>query len=162
MCLFEQAHNKARKAAKIIDKLVLLRRNQAKGEGVVPEQVDQIQLGRVDYDALTAPFLYKLGDTLASYIETNTDVMNNLKPFEYEESSSDEEPSETEGAQEEEDPREESKGDQPEQIDTSVPKVEEVVYGEDSKPVPEAGGEEAEKPPEDLEQDAQDYLSLSL
>lgn len=45
----------------------------------------------MDYDALTAPFLYKLGDTMASYIETNTDVMNNLKPFEYEASSSDEE-----------------------------------------------------------------------
>ena len=27
LCLFEQAHNKARKAAKIMDKLVLLRRN---------------------------------------------------------------------------------------------------------------------------------------
>lgn len=84
MCLFEQAHNKARKAAKIMDKLVLLRRNQAKGETPLQEEVDAFKLGRVDYDALTAPFLYKLGDTLASYIETNTDVMNNLKPFEYE------------------------------------------------------------------------------
>jgi len=76
LCLFEQAHNKARKAAKIIDKLVLLRRKQASGESALPENVDAGQLAKVDYDALTAPFLYKLGDTLASYIETNTDVMN--------------------------------------------------------------------------------------
>jgi hypothetical protein len=65
-----------------------------------------MQLGRVDYDALTAPFLYKLGDTLASYIESNTDVMNNLKPFEYEEFSS-EEDEEEEAQIEADDPLEE-------------------------------------------------------
>lgn len=100
-----------------------------------------MQLGMVDYDALTAPFLYKLGDTLSSYIETNTDVMNNLKPFEYE-ASSDEEDDQSEQA-EEEDPREEEK-EAPEQIDTSAPRVEEVVPDK-----PE--GDEPEKPAEDLE-----------
>jgi hypothetical protein len=89
-----------------MDKLVLLRRNQAKGDMPVPDQVDAMQLGRVDYDALTAPFLYKLGDTLASYIESNTDVMNNLKPFEYEEFSS-EEDEEEEAQIEADDPLEE-------------------------------------------------------
>ena len=98
MCLFEKAHNKARKAAKIVDKLVLLRRNQAKGEGALPETVDPMALSKVEYEALTAPFLYKLGDTLASYIETNTDVMNNLKPFEYEQSSDEEGESDEEAA----------------------------------------------------------------
>jgi len=88
--LFEKAHNKARKAAKIIDKLVILRQSQAKGEQPLPESVDRLHLHKVDYDILTAPFLYKLGDTLASYIETNTDELNNMKPFEYEDSSDEE------------------------------------------------------------------------
>ena len=39
---------------------------------------------------LTVPFLYKLGDTLASYIESNTDEFNNLRPFEFEDSSDEE------------------------------------------------------------------------
>ena len=98
MCLFEKAHNKARRASKIIDKLVLLRRGQAKGESAAPDSVDPIVLSKVEYEALTAPFLYKLGDTLASYIETNTDVMNNLKPFEYEQSSDEEGESDEEAA----------------------------------------------------------------
>lgn len=134
ICLFEKSHNKARRAAKIIDKLVLLRRSQAKGEQPVPDSVEPIHLEKVNYDVLTAPFLYKLGDTLASYIETNTDELNNMKPFEYEDSSEGEEQSEEEGeAQEgeaqgsEHDPREETKeGHQTEQIDTSAPRVEEV------------------------------------
>jgi len=94
--LFEKAHNKARKAAKIIDKLVILRGSQAKGEQPLPESVDALHLQKVDYDILTAPFLYKLGDTLASYIETNTDELNNMKPFEYEDSSDEENESEDE------------------------------------------------------------------
>ena len=94
--LFEKAHNKARKAAKIMDKLVILRRSQAKGEQPLPESVDPLLIQKVDYDVLTAPFLYKLGDTLASYIETNTDELNNMKPFEYEDSSEDEAESESE------------------------------------------------------------------
>ena len=107
-----------------------------------------MQLGKVDYDALTAPFLYKLGDTLSSYIETNTDVMNNLKPFEYEESSDEGEEEAAQSEQhEEEDPREEQK-EGPEQIVTSAPRVEEVV------PEKPADGEEPEKPAEDLEQEA--------
>ena len=116
LCFFEKAHNKARRAAKIIDKLVLLRHSQAKGEQPAPESVEPIHLEKVNYDILTAPFLYKLGDTLASYIETNTDELNNMKPFEYEDSSDGEDQSEGEAeAQEgevqgsEHDPREETK-----------------------------------------------------
>jgi len=48
-------------------------------------------LSKIDYDSLTAPFLYRLGDTLASYIEYNTDTFNNLKPIEYDEDSEEEE-----------------------------------------------------------------------
>ena len=157
LCLFEQAHNKARRAAKIIDKLVLLRRSQAKGEQPAPESVDPLHLEKVSYDVLTAPFLFKLGDTLASYIETNTDELNNMKPFEYEDSSEsesdDDGSAEVEAPATEHDPREETK--EGEQIDTSsAPRVEEVPRDE--------GKLEAEKPQEDLEQDAQDYLSLAL
>lgn len=116
-------------------------------------------LSKVDYEALTAPFLFKLGDTLSSYIEANTDVMANLKPFEYENSSSEDESEQEDQSQE--DPREEQKvGLQAEQIDTSKPTVEEVPYGGAEKATSEAGGEEA--PAEDLEQNALDYLSLSL
>ena len=53
-------------------------------------------MSKVDYDSLSAPFLFKLGDTLASYIEANTDELNNLKPFEYEDSSEGEAESEDE------------------------------------------------------------------
>ena len=89
MCLFEKAHNKARKAAKIIEKLVTLRKSQSK-EGTL-QIVDPITLGKVEYDMLTVPFLYKAGDTLSSYIESNTDEFNNMKPFEFEDSSDEEE-----------------------------------------------------------------------
>ena len=74
-----------------MDQLVVLRKKQAKGEDACPSGVDQITLGKVEYDMLTVPFLYKLGDTLASYIESNTDEFNNLRPFEFEDSSEEEE-----------------------------------------------------------------------
>lgn len=76
--------------------------------------------------------------------------MNNLKPFEYDESSEEEE--ESDQAAEEEDPREEQKDEQPqpEQIDTSIPKVEEVIDTIAATP----GVQAEEKPAEDLEQDA--------
>lgn len=96
MCLFEQAHNKARKAAKIMDQLVILRKKQAIGADACPPTVDQITLGKIEYDMLTVPFLYKLGDTLASYIESNTDEFNNLRPFEFDDDSSEEEEAESE------------------------------------------------------------------
>jgi hypothetical protein len=92
MCLFEKAHNKARAASKTIEKLVRLRKEQAQSDGKnLPEGVDQMFLSKIDYDSLTAPFLYRLGDTLASYIEYNTDTFNNLKPIEYDEDSDEEE-----------------------------------------------------------------------
>lgn len=136
---------------------MLLRRNQASGESALPESVDAGQLSKVDYDALTAPFLYKLGDTLASYIETNTDVMNQLKPFEYEESSSDEEADDGGVGDEQletevkEDPREEEKEVvcETEQIDTSLPRVEQVEPNETSAAA--GDGEKEEKLSEDLE-----------
>lgn len=54
-----------RKAMKIIEQLYTLRKDQ------YPE-----------YQVLQAPFYFKVGDSIASYIECNTDEMNNLKPLE--------------------------------------------------------------------------------
>ena len=53
-----------RKAAKIIDALYLLRRDKYK-----------------EYQVLLAPFYFKVGDSLASYVEINTNEMNQLKPL---------------------------------------------------------------------------------
>ena len=104
MCLFEKAHNRARAASKIIEKLVRLRKEQSQSDGKnVPEGVDPMLLSKIDYDSLTTPFLYRLGDTLASYIEYNTDTFNNLKPFEYDEDSDEEEEEDCDSQQEEKD-----------------------------------------------------------
>ena len=91
-----------------------------------------------------------------------------MKPFEYEDSSSDEEEQDDDAeevVQQEtevhQDPREEEKEAANEElIDTSSkPRVEQVDPNEMSAA---ADGEKEEKPADDLEQDAQDYLSLSL
>lgn len=54
----------AGKAFKTIDSLVALRKSQG-----------------MNYEALLAPFYYKLGDYLASFIELNTDEFGNVKPL---------------------------------------------------------------------------------
>lgn len=55
---------------------------------------------------LLAPFYYKLGDSIATFIECNTDEFGNVKPLDVSDSSDDEQASEGE---EEADPLEESK-----------------------------------------------------
>jgi len=64
-------HN--RKATKIIEQLYNLRKE------VYPE-----------YQILLAPFYYKIGDSLVSYIECNMNEMNVLKPLELPEDPDDE------------------------------------------------------------------------
>lgn len=54
-----------RKAAKIIDQLYLVRKEK------FPE-----------YQVILAPFYFKIGDALSSYVECNLDEMNQLKPLE--------------------------------------------------------------------------------
>lgn len=73
---------------------------------------------------LLAPFYFKLGDSIATFIELNTDEFGNVKPLDDSESSAEESQDEEEPV----DPREESK-DEPRittdevQINTtSVPK----------------------------------------
>ena len=53
-----------RKAAKIIDSLYLLRRDKCQ-----------------EYQVLLAPFYFKVGDSLANFVELNTNEMNQLKPL---------------------------------------------------------------------------------
>lgn len=62
--VLEMAVFHCRKAMKIIEQLYLLRKDH------YPE-----------YQVLQAPFYYKVADSIASYIECNTDEMNNLKPL---------------------------------------------------------------------------------
>ena len=79
-------HN--RKASKIMEQLYNLRKE-----------------AHPEYLVLQAPFYYKVGDALASYIECNMNEMNALKPLEMPEDPDDEGASE----QEAEDPNEEEK-----------------------------------------------------
>jgi len=54
---------------------------------------------------LLAPFYFKLGDSIATFIECNTDEFGNVKPLDISDSSEEEEASE----EVEQDPLEESK-----------------------------------------------------
>ena len=80
------------KAFKIIDTLVKERKEQ-------PETSKW-------YVMLLAPFYFKLGDSIATFIECNTDEFGNVKPLDVSDSSDDDQASEGE---EEGDPIEESK-----------------------------------------------------
>jgi hypothetical protein len=96
------------------------------------------------------PFLYKLGDTLASYIETNTDEFNNLRPFEFEDSSEEEEAESEVGDlvgnvdESNLDPREEEK---------DQPIVEEIIKTTQTNAIQSEEKEEKDEPI-DLEQEA--------
>ena len=57
---------------------------------------------------MLAPFYYKLGDYLTTFIELNTDEFGNVKPLPSECDSSDDEEGDEE-SEDEEDPREEHK-----------------------------------------------------
>ena len=73
----EKAFHKGFKAFKLVEKLVVLRKEQ------------QCKIG---YDTLLAPFYFKIGDLLATYILLNQNEMGQIKPFE-EEVDYDDEPS---------------------------------------------------------------------
>jgi len=83
------AYKHGMKAVKTIDTLVTLRKEQGH-----------------DYQLMLAPFYFKLGDYLATFIELNTDEFGNVKPLPDE--AFDSENEDEEGA-ESEDPREEAK-----------------------------------------------------
>jgi hypothetical protein len=71
----------------------------------VKERKDQPETSKW-YVMLLAPFYYKLGDSIATFIECNTDEFGNVKPLDVSDSSDDDQASEGE---EEGDPLEESK-----------------------------------------------------
>ena len=76
----EKAFHESCKGLNTLDKLVKLRKEQALSEKV----------RNVSYDSLLAPFYFKAGDFLATYIMLNTDELGTVKPFS-EEPESDEE-----------------------------------------------------------------------
>jgi hypothetical protein len=91
---FTLSYKYCAKAFKIIDTLVKERKEQ-------PEASKWYML-------LLAPFYFKLGDSIATFIECNTDEFGNVKALDVSDSSEDEaEPSESD--EQEVDPREESK-----------------------------------------------------
>ena len=71
---FELSIFHLQKACKIIDQLFVTRK-------------DQYQ----DYQILLAPFYYKIGDAIATYVELNMNEMNILKPLELPEDPDDKE-----------------------------------------------------------------------
>lgn len=75
------AYQKAEKAFFTLEKLIKLRKEQ--------EQIN------VQYEVLLAPFYYKIGDYLATYVLINTDEFGNVRPLE-DASDSDEENDEPE------------------------------------------------------------------
>lgn len=90
---FTLSYKYCAKAFKIIDTLVKERKEQ-------PEASKW-------YILLLAPFYYKLGDSIATFIECNTDEFGNVKPLDVSDSSEDEADESDEA--EEVDPREEQK-----------------------------------------------------
>ena len=65
----EKAFHEGSRAHRTLDKLVALRR-------------DQQENNAVNYESLLAPFFFKMGDYLATYIMLNTDELGTVKPFE--------------------------------------------------------------------------------
>ena len=49
---------------------------------------EQDESKSINYESLLAPFYFKMGDYLATYIMLNTDELGTVKPFEEEESES--------------------------------------------------------------------------
>ena len=74
----------AKKASKIIDQLYMLRKDKYS-----------------EYQVMLAAFYYKVGDALCTYIELNTDEMNQLKPLNLPEDPDDYENEELEAVAEE-------------------------------------------------------------
>lgn len=79
------------------------------------------QLNNDNYQILLAPFYFKIGSQLATYVECNVDEMNNLKPLELPKLDGDEDDEEEEVNQDKENAPENKNEDDDE------PQIEEVV-----------------------------------
>ena len=89
----EKAFHMGSKAFATIDKLVALRK----------EQADTEKVRCVNYESLLAPFYFKMGDFLVTYIMLNTDELGTVRPFQEESDSEQEQEEEVaDGAPEEE------------------------------------------------------------
>ena len=67
----EKAFHESMSALKVMDKLVALRKEQVMSEKV----------RNVSYETLLAPFFFKAGDFLGTYILMNTDELGTVRPF---------------------------------------------------------------------------------
>ena len=127
------------KAAKILDSLYLLRKEK------YPE-----------YQVLLAPFYYRVGDALATYVELNTNEMGALKPLELPDDPDEEEPAAA---------SEEAK-DEDEPVIADVPADNQINSSSAAAP-PEApaqnpiGGEEGQKELEELSEDIFENFGLA-
>lgn len=63
---FEKAYLKATKASETMEQLIKIRKEQRDKDPNLPE---------IDYSTLMAPFYYRVGDVLATYIEVNTNEL---------------------------------------------------------------------------------------
>ena len=153
----EKAFHMGSKAFATIDKLVALRK----------EQADTEKIRCVNYESLLAPFYFKMGDFLVTYIMLNTDELGTVRPFQEESDSEQEQEEEVkDGAPEEEAkqeaapvtenaPEEESK--EPAEAATTM-----ISTNQPGKKQPEQQEEEKEKDEADYEQEAHNFLSLAL
>ena len=115
--------------------------------------------GLEQYAVLLAPFHFKIGDFLATYVELNTDEFGNVKPLpeECQDSDSDAE----DGEPDEEVKDEVSHGSQPVIKDVEEP-MQINTCAEPSKPKENEGDGEEANAGEELIQEALDNLQLSL
>jgi hypothetical protein len=88
LILPEKAFHESMHALKIMDKLVALRKEQALSE----------KIRNVSYESLLAPFYFKGGDFLATYILMNTDELGTVRPFQEETANSQESDAEAESS----------------------------------------------------------------
>lgn len=152
----EQAYHKGSKALRTIEKLTTLRKEQGSA---------------VNYESLLAPFYYKTGEFLVTYILLNTDELGTVRPFEEADASSDSEDEGQEGAEGDQAGGEEVKEEEPAPAEESKnpPAVAQITTMIDTTAGGAIAGEEEEKnegnnakDESDYEQEALNFLSLAL
>lgn len=136
------------------------------------EQQESGKVGNVFYESILAPFYFRAGEHLATYIMMNTDEFGNVKPFS-EEPDSDEdnadgdagEEAEGEAAGGEGEPKEESKQEEV-PAENGAPKtmmIDTTVSAAPSAPAENGTAQQnGEANEENYEQEALNYFSLAL
>ena len=148
--LSEKAFHESTSALRTMDKLVALRKDQASSEKV----------RNVNYESLLAPFYFRTGDFLATYIMLNTDELGTVRPFQEEPMSDGEEEASAEPEAkpgQEEEKKEEEVPATTSMINTSAP-----AQTNDENEVAKEGAAAPNGGDENYEQEALNYLSLGL